>query len=112
MAMDKYQCQVCGFIYEPENGDPDHGFKPGTRFEDLWQNQRKCGSAKQPTAAISMTRTEEIERARCPREPVSKTCLRIGNARFAVQARRCSDPWQGLDLWRLRPIRAERGGPG
>ncbi|NTV32727.1 MAG: rubredoxin, partial [Deltaproteobacteria bacterium] len=26
--MEKYQCQVCGFIYEPENGDPDHGMNP------------------------------------------------------------------------------------
>jgi rubredoxin len=33
--MDKYQCQVCGFIYEPENGDPDHGVNRGTCFEDL-----------------------------------------------------------------------------
>jgi len=33
--MEKYQCQVCGFIYEPENGDPDHAMNPGTCFEDL-----------------------------------------------------------------------------
>ncbi|MCX5997265.1 MAG: rubredoxin, partial [Chloroflexi bacterium] len=28
--MDKYQCSVCGYIYDPEKGDPDGGIKPGT----------------------------------------------------------------------------------
>jgi rubredoxin len=46
--MDNYQCQVCGYIYEPENGDPDHGVNPGTRFEVLpfgWVCP-VCGAAK------------------------------------------------------------------
>jgi len=34
-TMDKYQCSVCGYIYDPEKGDPDGGVKPGTRFEDI-----------------------------------------------------------------------------
>jgi flavin reductase (DIM6/NTAB) family NADH-FMN oxidoreductase RutF/rubredoxin len=33
--MDKYRCTVCGYIYDPENGDPDAGIKPGTSFEEL-----------------------------------------------------------------------------
>ena len=33
--MAKYVCSVCGYIYDPANGDPDNGVKPGTRFEDL-----------------------------------------------------------------------------
>jgi flavin reductase (DIM6/NTAB) family NADH-FMN oxidoreductase RutF/rubredoxin len=33
--MDKYVCEVCGYIYDPENGDPDHGVEPGTSFEDI-----------------------------------------------------------------------------
>jgi rubredoxin len=33
--MDKYVCQVCGYIYDPSVGDPDNGIKPGTPFEDL-----------------------------------------------------------------------------
>ncbi len=32
--MDKYVCQVCGYVYDPENGDPDSGIDPGTAFED------------------------------------------------------------------------------
>jgi len=33
--MEKWQCSVCGYIYDPEQGDPDNGINPGTRFEDL-----------------------------------------------------------------------------
>jgi len=31
--MAKYEYTVCGYIYEPEAGDPDGGIKPGTSFE-------------------------------------------------------------------------------
>jgi len=31
----KYKCTVCGYIYDPEAGDPDSGIKPGTPFEEL-----------------------------------------------------------------------------
>lgn len=33
--MAKYECTVCGYIYDPELGDPDSKIKPGTPFEDL-----------------------------------------------------------------------------
>jgi len=33
--MTKYECTVCGYIYDPEKGDPDSGIKPGTPFDDL-----------------------------------------------------------------------------
>ena len=33
--MKKYLCVVCGFIYDPEKGDPDSGIIPGTAFEDI-----------------------------------------------------------------------------
>jgi len=33
--MKKYQCTVCGYVYDPEVGDPDNGIKPGIPFEDL-----------------------------------------------------------------------------
>jgi len=31
----KYQCRVCGYIYDPGKGDPDGGIKPGTPFEEI-----------------------------------------------------------------------------
>jgi flavin reductase (DIM6/NTAB) family NADH-FMN oxidoreductase RutF len=31
----KYVCPVCGYIYDPQFGDPASGIPPGTKFEDL-----------------------------------------------------------------------------
>ncbi len=31
----KYECELCGYVYDPEVGDPDNGIEPGTAFEDL-----------------------------------------------------------------------------
>jgi rubredoxin len=33
--MSKYECTACGYIYDPEKGDPDNGIEPGTAFEAL-----------------------------------------------------------------------------
>lgn len=33
--MKNYVCDVCGYVYEPENGDPDNGVAPGTAFKDV-----------------------------------------------------------------------------
>lgn len=33
--MKKYECSVCGYIYDEANGIPDAGIKPGTKWEDL-----------------------------------------------------------------------------
>ena len=33
--MKKYQCTACGYIYDPEKGDPDNGVDAGTGFEKL-----------------------------------------------------------------------------
>jgi rubredoxin len=31
----KYVCSSCGYVYDPDIGDPDNGIPPGTAFEDL-----------------------------------------------------------------------------
>jgi rubredoxin len=44
----KYQCQVCGYIYDPAVGDPDNGYPAGTPFEklpDSWECPL-CGAPK------------------------------------------------------------------
>jgi len=46
--MDKYVCTICGYVYDPEQGDPDNGIDPGTKFEDLpddWECP-VCGASK------------------------------------------------------------------
>ena len=46
--MQKYVCDVCGYIYDPELGDSDNNIAPGTALEDLpddWEC-RVCGVGK------------------------------------------------------------------
>ena len=33
--MKEYVCDVCGYVYNPEAGDPDNGIQPGTAFADI-----------------------------------------------------------------------------
>ncbi len=33
--MEKYVCIPCGYVYDPQEGDPDNGIEPGTPFENL-----------------------------------------------------------------------------
>lgn len=46
--MQKYKCSVCGYIYDPEQGDPDGGINPSTSFESLPDNWvcPVCGAPK------------------------------------------------------------------
>jgi len=46
--MAKWECTVCGYIYDSAIGDPEHGVKPGTAFEDLPDDWvcPVCGAAK------------------------------------------------------------------
>lgn len=46
--MQKYECLVCGYIYDPEKGDPTQNVEPGTAFDDLpdgWTCP-DCGAGK------------------------------------------------------------------
>jgi rubredoxin len=46
--MDRYVCQVCGYVYDPAQGDPDNGVPAGTPFEklsDTWECP-VCGASK------------------------------------------------------------------
>ncbi len=47
--MDKYVCETCGYIYDPEEGDPENGIDPGTAFEDLPEEWvcPLCGDGKE-----------------------------------------------------------------
>jgi rubredoxin len=46
--MDKWICDVCGWVYDPQVGDPDNGVDPGTAFEDLSDDWvcPECGAGK------------------------------------------------------------------
>jgi len=40
MSFNKYECSICGFIYDEELGLPDEGIAAGTKWDDIpddWQ---------------------------------------------------------------------------
>ncbi len=36
--MEKFVCDVCGYVYDPAVGDPDNGIESGTAFADLQED--------------------------------------------------------------------------
>ena len=53
--MKKYVCTVCGYIYDPKDGDPDSGIKPGTDFKDI------PGDWVCPTCGVDKSQFEPYE---------------------------------------------------
>lgn len=48
VIMQRYECSVCGYVYDPADGDPESGIAPGTPFENLPDNWAcpVCGATK------------------------------------------------------------------
>lgn len=46
--MKKYECTLCGYIYDPEVGDEDNDVEAGTAFENLPEDWvcPLCGAEK------------------------------------------------------------------
>lgn len=46
--MERYVCQICGYIYDPAKGDPDGGISAGTPFANLPDDWvcPVCGASK------------------------------------------------------------------
>ena len=46
--MSKYRCSVCGYIYNPEDGDPNSNIPSGTPFDKLPDDWKcpVCGATK------------------------------------------------------------------
>jgi len=46
--MDKWECVICGYIYDPEKGDPENNIPVGTAFEQLPESWTcpVCGAPK------------------------------------------------------------------
>ncbi len=49
VTISRWECTVCGYVYDPEVGDPDSGIEPGTAFEDLPEDWvcPECGVGKE-----------------------------------------------------------------
>ena len=48
IEMEKYKCVVCGYIYDPDQGDPEGGIEPGVPFSELPDDYicPVCGAGK------------------------------------------------------------------
>ena len=46
--MKTWTCVICGYTYDPANGDPDNGVAPNTAFEDVAEDWvcPLCGAGK------------------------------------------------------------------
>lgn len=55
-----YACELCGYIYRPENGDPENGVEAGTDFEDIRSSWTcpLCGPSKEDFEPVD---TDEYE---------------------------------------------------
>ena len=51
-ATGKYVCSICGQVYDPAVGDPEHGIPAGTAFDDL-PDDWKCPRCRQPKSAFN-----------------------------------------------------------
>ena len=47
--MAKWECIICGYIYDEEKGDPEHGIAPGTLWADVPDDWLcpECGVGKE-----------------------------------------------------------------
>ena len=54
MAVQKYLCNVCGYVYDPETNGPESGAEPGTPFEELPADWccPQCGVGKDEFAPV------------------------------------------------------------
>lgn len=54
--MDKYRCEKCDYIYDPDEGDSEGGIEPGTSFTKLPEDWTcpLCGYGKEEFIRISL----------------------------------------------------------
>ncbi len=66
MKYNKYKCDVCDYIYDPRNGDPENGFKAGINFEDLPLNWvcPVCGIEKDYFCSLEKEKSNYREKSR------------------------------------------------
>ncbi|MDR0971291.1 MAG: rubredoxin [Bacteroidales bacterium] len=54
MENKRFECDLCGYIYNPQVGDPENGIAPGTKFEDLPEDWTcpLCGASKEDFSEV------------------------------------------------------------
>ncbi len=75
----EFICNACGYIYKEQDGDPDSGLAPGTRFEDIPDDWLcpLCGVSKadfEPydCTAVSLTQGQASTDQRAPQRTMTR----------------------------------------
>jgi rubredoxin len=52
----RYMCLVCGLVFDEEQGWPDEGIAPGTKWEDVPANWLcpECGAGKEDFEMVEL----------------------------------------------------------
>ena len=58
--MSKWRCTLCGYIYDPDEGDPDNDVAAGIPFEDLPEDWvcPDCGASKEDFEELEVDEEE------------------------------------------------------
>lgn len=58
--MTKWRCNLCGYVYDPEEGDPDNNIESGVVFEDLPEDWvcPDCGGGKEDFDEVDVDEDE------------------------------------------------------
>ena len=69
----RYICELCGYEYNPAEGDPENGIAPGTDFEDLPEDWvcPLCGASKED---FTIEEVEEAEEQKHKNSPFRNLC--------------------------------------
>jgi rubredoxin len=56
MEYKTWMCLICGWIYDEEQGDPEHGIAPGTKWEDVPMNWTcpECAARKEDFEMVAI----------------------------------------------------------
>lgn len=83
--MKKYLCVVCGYIYDPEKGDPDSGIAPGTAFEDIPEDWTcpVCGVSKEDFVVyeeeVTLSEKKSQQREKLLHNEIVKGVFEVGS---------------------------------
>ena len=69
--MKKYECEPCGYIYDPAVGDPDAGIDPETAFEDIPDDWTCpiCGLGKDVFVPVETKQKMQVRNCQTLKDP-------------------------------------------
>jgi rubredoxin len=78
--MMKWKCSICGWIYDPAQGDGDHGISPGTGFENLPDSWvcPVCGSGKESFEPVGWVQGTQVDQDKLTMDDRAQRLFTVG----------------------------------